>query len=83
MPKSRHRKNHKKKAAARKQQIQENKSKMEKMQRKFLMDLIQREQEKGLFNNTTPIVSDNDSLILPTEGPIIGSSEIPTEGPSI
>lgn len=81
MPKSRHRKNHKQKAAARKQQLQENKSRMEKMQRKFLMDLIQREKDKGLFNNTTPIESNNP--MLPTEGPIVGGTEMPTEGPTI
>lgn len=82
MPKSRHRKNHKKKTAARKKQVLENKSRMDKLQRKFLMDLIQREQEKGMFNNTTPI-TELDQATIQTEGPIIGGIEAPTEGPTI
>jgi hypothetical protein len=81
MPKSRHRKNHKQKASARKKQVQENKTRMEKLQRKFLMDLIQREQDKGLFNNTTPI--DDTTSVVASQNPLISGPELPTEGPSI
>ena len=54
-------KEHRKKVQARNNKIKQQKTKMEKMQREFLMNLIKQEQEKGMFDN-------NPSL----NGPIIG-----------
>lgn len=70
---SRHRKNHKQKVEARKKRLNEEKKKREKFQRDFIMNLIKQEQEKGLFNNTTPINSEEVPII---DGPVI-------DGPSI
>lgn len=72
MPKSKNRKNHKKKVAARNQRLADNKRRVEKAQREFIMDLIKREQENGAFENTPSISID---------GPTVDSSTI--EGPSI
>lgn len=69
MANSRHRKNHKKKLQARKNRITQQKNKIQKIQREFIMNLINKEKEKGLFENTPPVSSD-------TQGPII-------EGPTI
>jgi len=78
MATSRHRKNHKKKLKARQDKIKQEKSKMQKMQREFIMNLIKQEQEKGLFDNTksvnqelpiTPITDVTNGPII--EGPII------------
>ncbi len=78
MPKSKHRKNHKEKVAARNRRIADNKKRVEKAKREFIMELIKREQEKGAFDNTPsingPLLGDNSSVDGPT--PII-------EGPSI
>lgn len=78
MPKSKHRKNHKQKVAARNQRLAENKKRVEKAKREFIMELIKREQEKGMFDNTPtingPLVGDNSMVDGPT--PIV-------EGPSI
>jgi NADH:ubiquinone oxidoreductase subunit E len=72
MPKSKHRKNHKQKAQARNNKILNEKAREKKMQREFIMDLIKKEQEKGLFNNTPAI-----NAVSPiTDGPTI-------DGPSI
>jgi hypothetical protein len=62
--KSKHRKNHKQKVEARRKRLTQEKSRNEKMQREFIMNLIKQEQEKGLFNDTP-------SLNLPTDGPVI------------
>lgn len=81
MPKSRQRKNHKQKSAARSQKIKDAKSKMQKAQTKFIMDLIAREKEKGLFDNTPML----NSIQPPaTEGPSTGPVTGPViEGPAI
>ena len=78
---SRHRKNHKKKLKARQDKLQQQKSKMQKMQREFIMNLIKQEQEKGLFDNTKSV----DSTTPVIQGPIIDTPNItPTiEGPTI
>lgn len=68
MAKSKNRKNHKEKSAARKARLNTEKNKTQKMQQEFIKNLIKQEQEKGLFNN--------NPLINPIETPII-------EGPSI
>jgi hypothetical protein len=73
MPKSRLRKNHKQKVDARNKRIKENKSRVEKMQRDYIMNLIKQEQEKGLF--------DNNTLINPQDGPVIDGPVI--DGPVI
>ena len=63
MSKSKNRKNHKSKVAARNERISQKKKKIEKQQREFIMNLIKQEQEKGLFDNNTTI----DSVIDPND----------------
>lgn len=76
MPKSRNRKNHKKKLAARNLKIKNDKRSQEKAQREFIMDLIKKEQENGAFENTPDI-----SIV---DGPTLDGVDGPTiEGPSI
>ena len=67
MPKSRQRKNHKQKVQARNNRIANEKSRAQKMQREFIMNLIKQEQEKGAFENTLNFPADT----LPTTGPIL------------
>lgn len=66
-------KEHRKKVQARNNRLKQQKAKVEKMQREFIMNLIKQEQEKGMFENN------------PTINPIVeGPSIDPTvEGPSI
>jgi hypothetical protein len=73
MPKSRLRKNHKQKVDTRNKKIKENKARVEKMQREYIMNLIKQEQEKGLFENNT--------LLNPQDGPVIDGPVI--DGPMI
>ena len=73
MPKSRLRKNHKQKVDTRNKKIKENKARVEKMQREYIMNLIKQEQEKGLFENNT--------LLNPQDGPVIDGLVI--DGPMI
>ena len=75
---SKKRKDHKKKVAARNQRLKEQKSRNEKFQREFIMNLIKQEQEKGLFENAQPL-STNDGPII--DGPIIDGPII--DGPII
>lgn len=74
MTKSRNRKNHKAKVNARKMRIEHEKNRINKLKEKFIMDLIKREQENGLFDNTTPInITDNTEDVTQITGPqIIG-----------
>lgn len=65
MPKSKHRKNHKQKVAARNERIAQEKRKRENFQREFIMNLIKQEQEKGLFENNLTL----DGPIM--DGPIM------------
>lgn len=86
MPKSKHRKNHKQKVAARRKRLADDKRRMEKAQREFIMDLIKREQESGAFDNTPsingPIVGDNSMIDGPLiEGPTIDGPTI--DGPTL
>lgn len=69
MPKSKQRKNHKSKVSARNLKIKEQKQKIEKMKRNFIMDLIKKEQESGLFDNNQSI--DQPKSDLNIQGPII------------
>jgi hypothetical protein len=68
MPKSRLRKNHKQKVDTRNKKIKENKARIEKMQREYIMNLIKQEQEKGLFENNTLLNSQDGPVI---DGPVI------------
>lgn len=70
MPKSKQRKNHKKKLAARKTKLENENKRAKKAQTEFLMNLIKQEQEKGAFDDTVSM----------DEGPSI---EGLLEGPSI
>lgn len=72
MAKSKLRKDHKKKAMARKAKMVQEKNKHTKLQRDFIMNLIKKEQESGMYN-ANPTV--------PPVGPSIDS--LPIEGPSI
>jgi len=69
MPKSKHRKDHKKKVAARKERIKNEKRMIEKKQREFIMDLIKKEKESGAFENNPTITGNGvvDSSLV--EGP--------------
>mgnify|MGYP003971232155 CR=1 FL=1 len=71
MPKSRNRKDHKKKLAARNLKIKNDKRRAEKAQREFIMDLIKKEQENGAFENTPDIsIVDGPSIDGPSiDGP--------------
>ena len=70
--KSKHRKNHKQKVAARNTRLAHEKRRTEKMQREFIMNLIKQEQEKGLFENTVPLLNDGPVIDGPViDGPVI------------
>lgn len=69
MPKSKARKNHKQKVAARRVAVKNESAKAQKFQREFIENLIKQEQEKGMFNNNPTL----DPLL---NGPII-------EGPTL
>lgn len=58
-------KEHRKRVQARNNKIKQQKTKMENMQREFLMNLIKQEQEKGMFENNPSI-----------NGPIIGDGPV-------
>lgn len=70
MPKSRNRKEHKKKISRRNSKIKQEKVKLQNAQRDFLMKLIEEERKKGLFDSN-PILED------PTlNGPILDGPEM-------
>ncbi len=84
--KSKHRKNHKQKLEARKKRIAQEKSRNEKLQREFIMNLIKQEQDKGLFNNTPSLdggpMIDGPMMDGPMmDGPMISSPVM--DGPVI
>jgi hypothetical protein len=66
-------KEHRKKVQARNAKLKQQKAKVEKMQREFIMNLIKQEQEKGMFEN-------NPTVTPAIEGPVIDPT---IEGPSI
>lgn len=74
--KSKHRKNHKEKVDARNKRLAVEKKKKENFQKEFLMNLIKQEQERGLFNDTANLES-NQIISGPTtdqgliNGPLI------------
>lgn len=72
MPKSRHRKDHKKKVAARRQQIEHDKRRVEKIQRQFIEQLIAQENQQGLFDN----LPQGPEIPTESDGPIIAGPSI-------
>ena len=66
-------KEHRRKVQARNNRLKQEKAKVQKLQREFIMNMIKQEQEKGMFENN-PIIN-----------PTIGGPAIDTtiEGPSI
>ena len=77
MPTSKHRAKHKQKVKARNKKIADDKIAMKNAQRKYIMDLIKKEQDRGAFEN-------NPSINPLIEGPQIDSLDSPIiEGPQI
>jgi uncharacterized protein YjgD (DUF1641 family) len=72
---TKHRKDHKKKLAARKNRLAQEKAQAQKYQKEFIMNLIKQEQEKGMFENNPTI---GGPVI---DGPIIDGPVI--DGPSV
>jgi len=74
MPKSRNRKEHKKKSQARTERLKVEKRKQEKLQREMIMKLIDQEKQQGLFENlpqmNAPQVQDGPQIDL-SSGPAI------------
>jgi hypothetical protein len=77
MPKSKHRKNHKQKSAARTQRILNEKRSFEKKQRDFIMQLIEQEKQRGMFDGT---MSGMNEFQMPS---FSETSENVIEGPTI
>jgi hypothetical protein len=75
MGKSKNRKDHKKKSAARTERLKVEKRRQEKLQREFIMNLIEQEKNKGMFDNLPQMSPANPSSDVPsidlTQGPII------------
>lgn len=69
---SKNRKNHKNKVANRNLAIKQQKAKVEKTQRDFIMNLIDEEKKKGLFNDDT-VTGPSISETGPLTGPAIGN----------
>jgi len=73
MSKARHRKDHKKKVAARNKKIQEQKNSIKKYQQSMLEQLIEIERKKGAFGGTNSNIPGDtaiDDIIL--NGPELG-----------
>jgi hypothetical protein len=68
MPKSKTRKNHKQKVAARNAVVKNESAKVQKAQKEFIMNLIKQEQEKGAFDN----VQSGPMMSGPLSGPLMG-----------
>ena len=66
MAQSRHGKNHKKKAKARKKRLEQEKYRVEKAKREFINKLIEQEKEKGMFDNNQSV-----DQAIPDAGPQI------------
>ena len=82
MPRSKARKSHKKKVAARNVAVKNESVRVQKAQKEFIMNLIKQEQEKGLFDNAQagPMISGGpmiggplsfDGDLLTFDGPIV------------
>jgi hypothetical protein len=70
MPKSKARKNHKSKVAARNVAVKNESARVQKAQKEFIMNLIKQEQEKGLFDNAQAGPMMSGPMM---SGPMIGS----------
>jgi hypothetical protein len=68
-------KEHRKKIQARNNRIKNEKEKVQKMQKDFIMNLIKQEQEKGMFENNPDIA--------PSMGLNVPAIDTTIEGPSI
>jgi hypothetical protein len=68
MPKSKTRKNHKSKVAARNAVVKNESTRAQKAQKEFIMNLIKQEQEKGAFDN----VQAGPMMSGPLSGPLMG-----------
>jgi hypothetical protein len=80
MAKVRTKKEHKKRVAKRNNILNQERKKVEKAQKEFLMKLIQEEKEKGLFNNKPEEIK----LPEPTIGiPLTDLNPVGFEGPKI
>lgn len=71
--KSKHRKNHKQKLAARKNRLANEKVRAQKAQRDFIMNLIKQEQERGMYENTSAV----DGSVI--DGPLLDGPAV--DGP--
>lgn len=75
MPKSRNRKDHKKKSQARTERLKIEKRKQEKLQREMIMKLIEQEKQQGLFENlpqmNAPQIQQDGPQIDLSSGPVI------------
>jgi hypothetical protein len=77
---SKHRKNHKQKVEARRKRMAQEKSRNQKLQREFIMNLIKQEQEKGMFENTSNV--DGPMIDGPmVDGPMIDGPMV--DGPMV
>ncbi len=68
-------KEHRKKVEARNARIKKEKEKVQKMQRDFIMNLIEQEKQKGMFDNTPtidPVGPTIDTNTTPSIDPIEG-----------
>ena len=72
-------KEHRKKVQLRNNKLKSEKTKTDKFQKEFIMNLIKQEQEKGLFDNN-PSLSGPSIDGFPTDGPSFDG--FPTDGPS-
>ena len=72
-------KEHRKKVQLRNNKLISEKTKTDKFQKEFIMNLIKQEQEKGLFDNN-PSLSGPSIDGFPTDGPSFDG--FPTDGPS-
>jgi hypothetical protein len=75
MPKSKNRKDHKKRVQARNQRISQEKRMLEKKQREMIMQLIEQEKQKGMFENLPQI---NPTPQINIDGPKLDLSSGPT-----
>ena len=71
MAKSKNRKDHKKKVAARNEKIKKDAEKYQKFQREMLMKMIEEEKKKGMFDNMPQIPSVSTNIDGPSFGPSI------------
>ncbi len=70
MPKSKNKKDHKKRSQARTQKIKEAKNRIEKLQKDYINAIIKQEKEKGLYENLPSFGASPEGEIN-IDGPII------------